>query len=288
VSHATEKPYKCEICEKTFTRKSTLKDHTYLYHQPAAEVAESCTQCHQKIRPDEEGPHQCSGFKCPYCTRYLKTQPNLDSHVENCHTLPRHQCSCCFKVFTRAAGLKNHMLTHENKRKFQCCSCTFSSNTQAQLKRHEKIHSPEHWYACTKCTRRYATSSGLRNHIIKGHSQAEKEKSLGKEKSYKLRVRKHKKKVRPVRTSTKRRNTKSSQTLRGSEKSTTTQTEDIEILGEVEVESSSPEALDSTVLNSDMLSQRVLSNRLSPVSEEAPADFMAMEGMGYLGRGHII
>ena len=53
VSHVTDKPFKCEICEKTFTRKSTLKDHMYLFHEgpgPSADLTESCSQCHHKIR----------------------------------------------------------------------------------------------------------------------------------------------------------------------------------------------------------------------------------------------
>lgn len=56
---------------------------------------------------------------------------------------------------------------------------------------------------------------------------------MAKEKSYKLRVRKHKakSKARPVRATVraKRRNTKGSQTARGGERSRTTQTVDIDV-----------------------------------------------------------
>ena len=83
--HEGEKPEKiqCSICEKLFTSKRSLKEHTAVVH-------------------DDKKP-----FKCDSCDISCATKSKLKRHIRMVHErLRTSQCSFCGKTFKSISNLK--------------------------------------------------------------------------------------------------------------------------------------------------------------------------------------
>ena len=89
--HTGEEPFACQICDKTFTRKSTLVRHQ---------------ATHSNVR----------SFKCSVCpeVRYFKTKRELNQHMVY-HYEPKFACSHCDYKCHKKWNLKVHEKTHDKK-----------------------------------------------------------------------------------------------------------------------------------------------------------------------------
>jgi KRAB domain-containing zinc finger protein len=111
------RPYKCGVCERTFTSPCFLKVHL---------------DRHQNERR----------FRCDRCDKCFNTRFSMLLHW-NCHLGIKVKCGECKKKFSSAASLKRHKITHTGLRPFECEECGKTFTQRTTLVTHMKGFHPE-------------------------------------------------------------------------------------------------------------------------------------------------
>lgn len=102
--HIKDKPFKCNICEAEFSRKYTLFKHE---------------KTHTSERP----------FKCNICGNTLGRRDSIQRHIILTHNNGGPLAyTICDVVFTRKKSLHQHMLSHK-ERKFFLAELVFLEST---------------------------------------------------------------------------------------------------------------------------------------------------------------
>ena len=143
-SHTREKHnevthFKCDICENSYTRDSSLKRHKRITHN----IDES-----KAIIPGT-----------------TKKNKNLN------------ECVLCESMFTQKTDLNRHIKTVHNtsnnsQEKFQCKTCNKDFQRIDHLQRHEKIHQKSSIkIVCEVCLNHFVTKDELKMHRIANHEK---------------------------------------------------------------------------------------------------------------------
>ena len=112
------KPYKCSVCDKSFSHKTSREQHMYIH--------------------TKEWPSVCS--ECGVGCVSLST---LKAHMY-IHTGEKpHVCQQCGKGFRKASHLKDHTFTHTDEKPHKCEKCGQGFSQVAHLKSHIKTHTKE-------------------------------------------------------------------------------------------------------------------------------------------------
>lgn len=138
------KTYKCNICDKVFTKQFSLNRHFY---QHTGERAHKCRVCgksfiqktdmerHLTLHSDE------LNFKCSACDKRFKTKKNLDSHFTTHSSYRPFHCSFCEKTFRVKRLWKFHEELHNPIKPFKCEICDKGFAAKPYLMSHMKTHS---------------------------------------------------------------------------------------------------------------------------------------------------
>jgi len=144
--HTADKPYKCSLCNKCFSRSSNLQQHK--------------RNVHSNRRP----------YHCPYCGKLFKTNIQLKRHVRIHTDAKPYSCRHCSDCFRSIYRLQAHLLkSHNEGTWFTCDICQQQFARRGELKlglhslrRHEGVKP----YVCSECPKRFFSTYHLKSHHL--------------------------------------------------------------------------------------------------------------------------
>ncbi|KAG7202771.1 hypothetical protein KM043_009939 [Ampulex compressa] len=140
----TSKPYKCHVCNATFTFEERLKFHMQ-FHKGA------------KV------------LYCEICKITFGKELKLFYHYKRYHCKDTAvSCLQCGKLFENQEMLRTHICVDGKTRPHVCEVCSKGFSDGYTLKRHIVTHLPEKPYKCTQCSKSFTQKSRLNKHIV-GH-----------------------------------------------------------------------------------------------------------------------
>ena len=110
--------YNCDLCDKSFSAKTSLNLHIKSVHENVRYNCDRCeksyswkNQLDRHIRIVHEKVRYIR-YNCHDCEKSFSSKHGLKYHITNIH---RHQCQKCHKSFSQKADLKAHIkIFHEN------------------------------------------------------------------------------------------------------------------------------------------------------------------------------
>lgn len=132
-----EKPYKCYVCDRSFSESSSRRKHM-LTHVPAEKK---------------------DTYPCEVCGKIIKSQSHFKEHMA-IHTGAKNvECPICSKSFARKSTLREHIAIHTGKRLWRSDTILLSFTEVSIL----FTDRPKN-HICELCTRAFSHRSSLWKH----------------------------------------------------------------------------------------------------------------------------
>lgn len=168
-SHTEEKPYSCDICNKTYLSKGSYKHH---YRSHTAKKTFVCDVCNKKfsIRKILKNHYRIhtgeKPFECSVCNAKFSRSASLHRHRTTHTEVKQYKCNICGKDFSRNDHLKKHYRTHTGVKIYKCEVCNKQFSQKENLVIHGFIHTGKKPYTCEVCNRSFSQGGHLNAHKL--------------------------------------------------------------------------------------------------------------------------
>jgi len=143
--HTIENSFSCDVCEKSFKKRSQFVAHHMIH---TGEKPFSCDICDKRfLRINGLTSHKLthrseSLYCCKICNKTFRNINNLNTHRKRKHVKKKpHACDTCEKTFALPCDLRLHQRIHTGERPYCCAVCGQNFKSCSNLSRHKKrIH----------------------------------------------------------------------------------------------------------------------------------------------------
>lgn len=141
--------YACEICSKTYDKKTS-----YQYHMKTKHTSEDDRQ-----------------YQCSVCFKRFAVKGDFTRHSRIHTNEKRFSCSECGKKFTDRSTHLKHERMHTGVKPYQCDRCFKSFSYKFVLDNHYLTHTGEKNFICPECCRRFSRKAKMKDHFTRVHKR---------------------------------------------------------------------------------------------------------------------
>ncbi|XP_037902467.1 transcription factor grauzone-like isoform X3 [Hermetia illucens] len=198
IKHVAPERLKCDKCDKIFSNKRALQNHTLIFHDPVDIKIFHCDQCPKRYAKQYQLNHHKkthleknrTDFTCDECGKGYSNKHALKTHIRGIHENAYSRiCDICAKVLPSKGLFIKHKLEHEGivEPRVQCEECEKWLKNAYQLKLHMRKHTRPavNQFACTECGKTAPTKNALRGHIRYVHKSGRQYKCTYCDKAFK-------------------------------------------------------------------------------------------------------
>nr|XP_042906306.1 gastrula zinc finger protein XlCGF58.1 [Parasteatoda tepidariorum] len=186
LNHTGERPYRCRLCPKGFTRKDVLKAHMIVHSNQNVKRRKSycgasasmTSNCKSALNFSDSNPKKIKTFTCSLCAYSSLYKQNYQRHMlshagdSNLKKIKTLTCSLCayssrngLSVYFVGIGLYTPIEGETTSHK--CAHCTYVSAFKSNLTRHVlRVHAGVRPYVCDVCGKSFTANQHLKAHYL--------------------------------------------------------------------------------------------------------------------------
>ena len=163
ISHTSERPFSCKVCDQTFKHEGAVLSHMKLHATDNKLTAcEVCGKKVKKIKLHLMRHTNEKAFSCDMCGKKFAELTHLKRHLRTHTGEQPYSCDICEKKFSHMNSAKRHLTSHKEE-----FNKTISEKCGDQIIN----HSINEIYSCKHCDQSFSNTRSLYAHI-KSHPES--------------------------------------------------------------------------------------------------------------------